>query len=198
MRGHPVVYSESELSWIEAHKKLTRKELTSQFNAKFNRSLSQVSLSALCKRKGWLTGRDGRFKKGNIPHPDARPKGANKTSFKKGNVPHNTVPVGTEVVATDGWIKVKIAEPDVWQSKARLVWEKQNGEIEPGMIIWHIDSNPLNNDISNLALISRTDNARLNKTGYHQEPNEIKPSLVLLSKIQTKTARLERKHDEAN
>lgn len=198
MRGHPIVYSQAQLSWIEAHKTLTRKELTRQFNAKFNRSVSQANLSSLCKRKGWLTGRDGQFKKGNIPHPNARPKGANITSFKKGNVPHNTVPVGTEVVATDCWVKVKIAEPDVWRSKARLVWEQHNGAIPESMIIWHIDSNPLNNEIANLALITRADNARLNKAGYHQEPKEIKSTLVMLSKIQTKTVSLVRKHDSAN
>jgi len=47
----------------------------------------------------------------------------------------------------------------------RFVWESNNGPIPSGNIIHHIDGNPLNNDISNLAAIPERDH--LSK--YHGE-----------------------------
>ena len=40
----------------------------------------------------------------------------------------------------------------------RLVWETFKGEIPKGLEIDHIDSNPCNNSLSNLQLLSRRDN----------------------------------------
>lgn len=42
----------------------------------------------------------------------------------------------------------------------RYVWEKHNGPIPDGYDIHHIDWNKLNNDISNLELISHSEHSR--------------------------------------
>lgn len=47
----------------------------------------------------------------------------------------------------------------------RLIWEIVNGEIPNGMVINHIDTNGLNNKISNLELCSIADNNR--RQGQH-------------------------------
>ena len=40
----------------------------------------------------------------------------------------------------------------------RLVYEIHNGAIQEGLLIDHIDNNPLNNDVSNLRLATRGEN----------------------------------------
>lgn len=42
----------------------------------------------------------------------------------------------------------------------RIIYESVNGKIPPGMEIDHIDHDELNNKISNLRLVSRTENMR--------------------------------------
>jgi hypothetical protein len=47
----------------------------------------------------------------------------------------------------------------------RIVYEAFYGLIKDGYVIDHIDSNPLNNAISNLQCISQSENAKRGKTG---------------------------------
>ena len=42
---------------------------------------------------------------------------------------------GTEVMTTDGYLKIKIAEPNVWRFKHIIEWEKYHGEVPEGMLI---------------------------------------------------------------
>lgn len=185
MRGRIIPYSHDELVFIEANRTMDRKELVQQFNAKFKRSVSLDNINGLCKRKGWLTGRDGKFKKGNVPSPNARPKGPNKTSFKKHNRPSNIAKVGDEVKRTkDGYTKVKIAEPNKWRMKHHLVWEEANGPIPKGTIIQFLDGNPDNCVLENLEAITRADQAPLNKAGYSKLPPEVKPTFKAVVKLQ--------------
>lgn len=185
MRGKIIPYSADELAYIEANCTIDRKELVQQFNAKFGRSLTLDNINGLCKRKHWSTGRDGRFKKGHVPHPNAKPKGPNKTSFKKNNRPSNIAKVGDEVKRTkDGYIKVKVAEPNKWRMKHHLIWEEANGLIAKGIIIQFLDGNPDNCALDNLEAITRADQAPLNKAGYSRLPAEVKPTFKAVVKLQ--------------
>jgi hypothetical protein len=47
----------------------------------------------------------------------------------------------------------------------RLIWEDVNGPILDGHVIHHIDENPLNNDISNLKMMSISEHRTLHMTG---------------------------------
>lgn len=55
-----------------------------------------------------------------------------------------------------------------WKGKAisehRAVWIYHNGSIPDGMEVHHVDSNRLNNNLDNLALLSRTAHKRLHTT----------------------------------
>lgn len=51
------------------------------------------------------------------------------------------------------------------------IWEKNNGFKPKGHIIHHIDENKLNNDISNLQLVTRTEHARIH-AGWKLIDNE--------------------------
>src|SRR3990167_2235174 len=95
-------------------------------------------------RKGWQAG--GR---------------AELTKFKKGHKGARTRRAGSERMTRDG-IEVKVAHPNVWVSKARVVWEKHRGPIPEGAIVRLMDGNWWNCKPDNLLLITRAEHARLN------------------------------------
>ena len=95
-KGNAIPYSQEELATIKRNCTLPTQEQFQTFQELFNRpDVSFKNFNALRKRKGWLTGRTGRFKKGHIPSPNAKPKGPNTTSFKKGNSPQ----IGSQLAA---------------------------------------------------------------------------------------------------
>ena len=78
------------------------------------------------------------------------------TRFKKGNRPHNWKPVGSTRLDTDGYVMIKTKEPNVFELKHRVTWEKHNGPIPEGMLIQFKDGDRTNtDDINNLYIISR-------------------------------------------
>lgn len=85
---------------------------------------------------------------------------ARASEFKAGTVPTNKMPVGTVTIRTskkDGrqmkWIKIE--EPAKWVVFCRHLWQKSYGPIPQGLLIHHIDRDPLNDQLSNLALVTR-------------------------------------------
>ena len=67
----------------------------------------------------------------------------------------------------------------------RLVWEEAYGEIPEKMLVYHIDGDKLNNDLSNLELMSHIDHRRIHsgwlgdESGWTHKPcsrcKEMKP-----------------------
>lgn len=49
--------------------------------------------------------------------------------------------------------------------RCRYVWESINGPIQKGMIIHHLDENKLNDDISNLVCVSRSQHMSIHTKG---------------------------------
>lgn len=143
----------------------------------------------------------GRFKKGNIPHNKGKKMSSDlyqkiiKTSFKKGNIPHNHKEVGYERISKEGYIEVKIAEPNVFVLKHRYIWEQVNGTIP----LWHIiifnDGNKLNLQLENLRCISRKENAIRNS--IHQYPEELKELIRLKTKLK-KTIKKQKSYEKPN
>ncbi len=89
MKGRQINYSADELAWIEARKEWPRAHLHLTFCFIFDRAdVSLANLNALCKRKGWFTGRTGGFEKGvrradNPARKGYAPAGCEKGWFKK-------------------------------------------------------------------------------------------------------------------
>jgi len=184
MKRTPIKYSPEQLKFVKSNCTLTRAELTKQFNERFALDLSVSNIASLCKRNKWFTGRTGRYELGNVPSPNSGAKGPNKTSFKKGNRPHNWVPLGSEVTTTEGYVQVKIAEPNVWKLKSLIVWEKEHGCLLPGQIIRFIDNDPQNCELSNLESVSKALNLRLNQNRYRTLPNELKPTMKAIATLE--------------
>ena len=191
MKGHPINYSAEELVFIKANSTLPREELFVKFQEQFSRpEATKNNLASLCKRNGWLTGRTGHYKKGNIPHPLARPKGPNKTSFKKGQSPANCKPLYSERISKDGYIEVKVPEKNPhtgaethYRLKHRWLWESHHGPVPDGHILHFIDGNKQNCALENLEVIHRGVNAILNTRGHSSVPDELRPAVKSLAKL---------------
>jgi len=95
------------------------------------------------------------------------------TRFKKGQKPKNSKPVGYERITKDGYIEVKIQEPNVFKLKHRVVWENCFGKIPKGHNVQFKDGNPLNTMPENLYLISRSEQLRTKNSMYAKYPKEI-------------------------
>lgn len=160
----------------------SRKDIfASDIASRLGRSVKQVYLKAMAMglKRPWETksraGKIGtqseaakahRFKKGQVPPnkgkrmPEEIYKKVEKTMFRKGNVPATHRPVGTETLRSDGYIWVKVEEPNKWRLKQRLLWEQHNGPIPPGYNVQFKDHNPKNCRIENLYIISRSEQMR--------------------------------------
>ena len=85
------------------------------------------------------------------------------TMFKKGHIPKNHREIGSERITKDGYIEVKIEDPDVWGLKHRLIYEEHYGEIPAGYSVIFGDGDKLNFDINNLILVSRSELLLMNR-----------------------------------
>lgn len=155
-------------------------EILELMNTKFDHQFRISQISGAAKRFGVKTGFDGRYKKGNIPKNKGTKglTGANKTSFKKGMRAYNHKPVGSERISRDGYIEVKVAEPNTWRSKHRMVWEEVNGPVPKGYALLFGDGNKKNVNIENLLLVSRAQLARLNQNHLIQEDIELTKTAI--------------------
>jgi hypothetical protein len=87
----------------------------------------------------------------------------NKTSFKKGDIPANHREVGSERINVYGYTEVKVAEPNKWKLKHRVIYEEHYGEIPKNHNVIFADGNKLNLDINNLVLVNKDQLLVLNK-----------------------------------
>lgn len=167
-----------------------RAELTTLFNNRFQMRLGKNQITAFVKNNKLNSGLDGRFKPGSIPFNKGK-KGAcgwEPTQFKKGNKPWNYKPVGTERVNCDGYVDVKIADPNKWRAKHVLIWEAANGQIPKGHALVFADGDKLHVSLDNLILVTRGQLARLNQNHLIQNDPELTKSGVIIADIITKCA----------
>ena len=129
--------------------------------------------------KGSTRGLRGQFAKGMTPHNKGKPFPHNSTTkFKPGMRPTNTVPVGTVTMSTpgkgesQGYLRRKIAEPNVWEFVHRAEWIKVNDSIPKGSVLIFLDGDHRNCDLSNLKLVTRAEN--LARQSVHNLPPELK------------------------
>jgi hypothetical protein len=147
----------------------------------------------------------GRFLPGLVPW-NAGTKGlgltgANRGSFKKGQVPPNGKPLWSERIdRDDGYIVMKVPEEDPYTGfptryKHKHVWiyEQEHGPVPKGHVVIFRDQNKGNFDPKNLLAIKKADLVRLNQAGYKEAPDELKPSILALCRLKTKTGEARRK-----
>lgn len=195
-------YSEEEDNFlIDNVKGISLKELREQFNKKFGYNLSESAIANRKNKLGLSSGiKGGQFQKGSVPfnkgkkQKDYMSKEAiNKTKntrFKKGNIPHNHRPLGSERTTIEGYIEVKVAEPNKWKTKAVVIYEEKYGKIPKGHKVIYLDGNRQNLDVSNLKVISSAEELIMNSNNLRYSNKELTESGCLVAKIINKRRKL--------
>lgn len=101
------------------------------------------------------------------------------TMFKKGQICKNHREVGSERVNVDGYVEIKVAEPNKWKLKHRVIWEQTNGAIPKGSNIQFKDGNPQNVSIDNLYIITRAEQLRTKNSLMARYPAELQQIIRL-------------------
>lgn len=143
-----------------------------------------------------------RFSKGHIPPNKGKkvsPKVYEKmsvTMFKKGHTPVNHREVGSERINVDGYIEIKVAEPNRWKLKHRIIWEQVNGEIPKGYNVQFKNHNPQDCRIENLYLICRIDQMRTENSLMAKYPKEMQEVIRLKGVVNRIIHKRERDHEQ--
>ena len=174
----------------------TYEEITKQMNDKFEYNFSKEQIKGMMYRNKLTTGTVGYFKKGSTPWNKGLKgyMGANKTSFKKGTIPPQYRPVGSERITKDGYIEIKVEDPNKWELKHRVIWEQHNGEIPKGYAIIFADGDKSNLDIDNLLLVSRKQLLFMNRNNLRSENKEFTKVGVNIANVMLKLSEIESKN----
>lgn len=169
-------------------KGISNKELTDRFNAHFNINLEINQIKAYKKNHKLSSELNGQFKKNHIPANKGKKGmcGWKPTEFKKGHIPQNYMPVGNERVNGDGYIDIKIADPNKWKGKHILIWEKHNGPIPKDHVVIFGDGNKRNFNLDNLILVSRQQLLILNRNKLIQKDTDLTKTAVLIANVYQK------------
>lgn len=173
---------------LDNYKGRYNQELADLFNQKFNTNITSRTIKSYKANNKLNSGLTGKFRKGQIPHNKGKkmPKEVYEkvkhTMFAKGNVPPNHRPVGSERISKDGYIEVKVAEPNKWRLKQRVVYEEAKRKIPEGCPIIFLDGNKRNFDIDNLRCITRSELLYLNCNGLNNS-NEITETGILMARL---------------
>lgn len=202
MKGQQIPYSAEELAWIKQRAKNHRPTTHAAFCALFERAdVSLKNLNALCKRKGWLTGRTGCFAPGAVPVNKGKtmPFNANSaaTQFKHGSRSGRAEelykPIGTERLTKDGYRQRKMNDDmpihTRWQLVQRVEWEAVNGPIPAGYALKCLNGDRKDCRPSNWEAVPRGVLSRLNEgrhrtqIAYDAAPTELKPTVMAIAKL---------------
>ena len=126
-----------------------------------------------------------RFQNGSVPlnkgkkvSPEIYAK-MQPTMFKKGQTPVNHRDVGSERVNVDGYIEIKVAEPNRWRLKHRVIWEQVNGAIPKGYNVQFKNHNRQDCRIENLYLISKAEQMAKENSFWAKYPKDIQEIIHL-------------------
>lgn len=162
-------YSEEVHEFVRKHVKgKTAKELAKMTNERFGTNFTASSMKSYKANHKLNSGPTGRF--------------------EKGDKPWNTVPVGTVTTKTDGYLWKKIDnKPGTWLQNWRqlhlLIWEEANGPIPEGYRVIFKDKDKQNCVLENLALVSLTENAVMNRSRLRFENPDCTEAGILIAKI---------------
>lgn len=152
---------------IANNDKMTRPEIAKHLRERFSSDprINHKSVARKLRSLGYKSPISGCFKKGMTPWNKGVKgyMGANRTSFKKGQASHNQRPIGSQrICSKDKCLIEKVAEPDVWDYKHRMLWREHYGEIPEDCVIRFIDKDRMNITIENLICVPQGANSVLN------------------------------------
>lgn len=196
-------YSEEQKKFIiENYKGKYSKELAAMFNQHFNTNITAKEIKNFRNNNKLNSGLTGQFQKGQVSHNKGKKQTefmskeaierTKATRFKKGNIPKNYRPVGSERINKDGYVEVKISDPNKWDTKNRVVYRKYFGEIPEGCKVIYADGNKLNNDPNNLILVSNSEELIMNRHNLIFNSKDLTTTGHLIAKVVDKTNKLKK------
>jgi hypothetical protein len=178
--------------------------MAAQLNMLFGTSYTSGQIKSYYGNHGLDSGVNGRFEKGHVPAnkgmkmPPEIYARSKPTMFRKGHSPSNTAPVGTEAVTPDGYVKVKVAEPNRWEFKHRLEWMRHRGEIPEGGVVGFKDGDSTNTDIDNLMLLTRAEHLTMTRRGYRSDNPALTEAGVGIVKLESRCRELRKEKNDGS
>ena len=96
-----------------------------------------------------------------------------QTRFKPGQKIWNVKPIGYERIDENGYVYVKVEEPNVFKMKHRLIWEQHYGQIKKGYNIQFKIGIRTDCNLDNLYIISRSDQLKTENSFIAKYPKEM-------------------------
>ena len=184
-------YTKEEVQFFKEYTKgHCLKEIQEEFIKRFGWDITIGQIKGRLSTLNLKTGTNTYFKKGHIsynkgkPMPDDVKEKLKPFKFKKGNLPPRHQEVGTEIITPKGFVKVKIAEPNIWKYKHKLMYEKyHNVELSNKDIVIFIDNNKRNFSKENLVLVNKSIMLDINNNlNFHTDDIEIRKAVIALAK----------------
>lgn len=108
------------------------------------------------------------------------------TRFKKGFTPWHTKELYSERLDKDGYILIKIAEPNKWVRKYRWLYEQEHGAIPENSVIIFADGDKTNLNTDNLICVTRNELKVLNKCRLISSVPELTKTGLNVAKLKIK------------
>lgn len=149
-------------------------------------------------KKGEKIGLNTQFKKGAIPFNKGKKwkeymsasgqKAALKTTYKKNNLPHNTkhdgyISIRKDLKSNRKYLYIRISLSK-WMLYHRYLYIKKYGNIPNNSIVIFKDGNTLNFKLSNLLLLTKSENMKRNS--IHRYSIDMQKALKLVNKLNKK------------
>lgn len=182
------------IEYIPGHQE---SEIRSAFQERFGITLTEAQIGNFKHKYGVKSGtHGGRFEKGQPAFNKGKKmtpeqyKRCSGTMFRKGHSPQNHREVGSERINVDGYIEIKVEEPNKWRLKQRVMYEKyHNVKLTRDKAIIFLDGNKLNLAEDNLFCLTRAELVRYNQNKLRGEDSETGLGAALLAKLSTRLRR---------
>ena len=115
------------------------------------------------------------------------------TKFQKLSKPHNYKPLFSEFTNSDGYIEIKVAEPNKWQLKHRYIYEQNFGKIKDGYSVIFADGDKTNFDIDNLLCIKVKDKLVMKNKKLFFNNKYLTKTGVMIAQLINKTSEIKKR-----
>ena len=177
------------------HKGCAGNDMAERLNLLFGTRYTGSQIRSYYKNNRINSGCTGRFEKGHVSVNKGKHSagGPPHTLFRKGEPSYNKMPIGTEILNSQGYLVRKVADPNVWKFVHRIIWEESNGEVPPGHCIIFADQNHANFSLDNLILVSRAQKAVLNTKKLNSEFAELTRAGLMVTNVILRMGEVKRK-----
>lgn len=179
-------YTKKEDLWIKENSDnfRTYKELTKEFNEKFNKNKKQKSIEMRCQKVLGIKRKNnvGQFEKGKIfRNKNELPIGTERQDLKTGNLYIKTKL--HEEFDIPQYQESKSREYPYWTLKQQKMYEDSHGKIGNDEMIIFLDGDRKNFNLENLFCISRKVWIRLVNNGWYGKDKQVTRTAIELIKL---------------